>query len=115
MAWTDQCKIQAVETIKKVAEDKGIALEKAMEEVSKESEIPKHTLQRWYWPRKKTVKNDSKKSTQPWQSVANRLKSLTSFIEKNCADEELSEGLAGEIAGYISVIRAVEEDFIQGV
>lgn len=57
MAWTDQCRIAAVETINKVAEDTGVSVRKAIAEVSKAADIPPATLQRWYYPRNE-VKND---------------------------------------------------------
>lgn len=61
MAWTDQCRIAAVETINKVTEDTGVSVRKAIAEVSKAADIPVSTLDRWYYPRsavKSNVKND---------------------------------------------------------
>lgn len=55
MAWTDQCKIQAVMTIDKVAEDMKVSVTKAIEAVSKEADIPESTLKKWYYPGEKKV------------------------------------------------------------
>ena len=55
MAWTDQCKIQAVMTIDKVAEDMKVSVSKAIEAVSREADIPAETLQKWYYPREKKL------------------------------------------------------------
>ena len=51
MAWTDACKLEAVAQIDK---RKGIygGVRPAIRELSNESGIPYHTLQKWYHPRK---------------------------------------------------------------
>ena len=51
MAWTEQCKLSAVEAIDQVSQKKNLPVTRAIEEVSKESGIPYATLQRWYYPR----------------------------------------------------------------
>jgi len=67
MAWTDQCKIQAVITIEKTAKDKKLSIVKAIAEVSKESDIPAATLDRWFYPREKKsyVKSDVAEMAKP--------------------------------------------------
>jgi hypothetical protein len=51
MAWTETCKMDAVAQINKRVEGGG-SLRNALRELSKESDIPYHTLQKWYHPRK---------------------------------------------------------------
>lgn len=49
MNW-DVCRIQAVETIKKVSADNGISIRKAITHVSKELDMPTSTLKKWVYP-----------------------------------------------------------------
>jgi len=99
MAWTDQCKIQAVQTINKVAEDMKVSVTKAIEAVSKEADIPASTLQSWYYPRSKkswvetyptnTDSQEAKASEQPKSIPDNNPKQSQPITEWSDTDEEI--------------------------
>ncbi len=70
MSWTDVCKIQAVETITKLVENDGITKTAAIRKISRESDIPANTIEKWVYPRKQEdgsagngVKTKRKKKT----------------------------------------------------
>jgi N6-adenosine-specific RNA methylase IME4 len=50
MAWTDSCKIDAVNQVKHKCEEEGLSIRKAINKLSNESGIPIDTLKKWYWP-----------------------------------------------------------------
>lgn len=52
MAWTETCRIHAVETINQTVREKSLSVNRAIKEVSQEAEIPAATLKRWYYPGK---------------------------------------------------------------
>jgi hypothetical protein len=49
MAW-DECHVAACATIKKRAELEEISINKAIKKISKETGIPKRTLESWFYP-----------------------------------------------------------------
>jgi len=59
MAWTDTCKIAACAQVENKKEA-GATVTKAIRELSKESNIPIKTIERWYWPAKNNLKNEVK-------------------------------------------------------
>jgi thioredoxin 1 len=67
MAWTDQCKIEAVKAVDHKI-DQGLPVRAALKEISKESDIPAGTLKRWKYPEKNVPKNGNT-SSQTTESV----------------------------------------------
>ena len=57
MAWTDQCKLEAVRQIDHHIEQ-GKPVREALKAVASESDIPESTLSRWKYPRAPVVEND---------------------------------------------------------
>ena len=55
-----QCPIATDIFIRKRAKRLGVSLEKMIEDYAVEADTPKETVRHWVWPRKRTVKNDSK-------------------------------------------------------
>jgi hypothetical protein len=55
-----QCPVATDVFIRKQAKKLGVSLEKMIEDYALESETPKETIRHWVWPRKRSVKNDSK-------------------------------------------------------
>ncbi len=55
-----QCPLATAIFIRKQAERLGVPLEKMIEDYAVEADTPKETVRHWVWPRKRTVKNDSK-------------------------------------------------------
>ena len=117
MAWTDQCKIQAVHHVDKKIED-GLLVRDALKFVSEESDIPVSTLNRWKYPRKEAVviTDHNGKATynhKPeyfWKQVAKKTNSVARYIEDSCnmdteLPEEILESLkdsVGDITTYIN-------------
>jgi len=60
MAWTEQCKI-AFRTNAEglIHKNGGKGIVKVLKELSRQSDIPFETLKKWYYPKKKIVKNDN--------------------------------------------------------
>jgi len=99
MAWTDQCKIAAVQTIDKVAGDMGVSVRRAIDEVSAEADIPSSTLQKWYYPRNKSEATNgptSKPTTGVESNDNNDAISDRPFSEelKEIADQHFEEHLS---------------------
>ena len=47
MAWTDQCKFEACNQVEHKMKEEGVSKRQAIIALSKESEIPQKTLERW--------------------------------------------------------------------
>ena len=87
MAWTDQCKIEAVRQIDHKVES-GLSVRAALNEVSSESDIPKGTLKRWKYPEKNVPKNGNRKKTPPtnkdvFKNADKRMRGVMTYIENN--------------------------------
>lgn len=130
MAWTDQCKIQAVETIKNKAEGEGLSERKAIRVVGKEAGIPASTLEKWYWPTGDgESESDSKNGvTQPPKKKEKTQKQHWGYVEKSmegvvqymmdhclCVEGNLSRETAVNIMDSIRHWKAIEEHFFRGV
>jgi hypothetical protein len=92
MAWTDQCKIEAVSQIDHKVES-GLSVREALKAVANESEIPQGTLKRWKYPEKSVPKNgNNKKRTvdgkQVFRSGLKRMENALDYVENNhpCCD-----------------------------
>jgi len=101
MAWTDQCKIQAVESIKKTAELEQISIRRAITKIAGESDIPAATLDRWFYPREKSdVKNDVTQQERPDKT--------TDSGERLPAIKRRSEAVNDLVAGKITLDKATD-------
>jgi hypothetical protein len=90
MAWTDQCKIEAVNHVDRKI-DGGLTVRDALKAVSEESDIPTGTLTRWKYGRGDVFKNEDKKEktqAQHWRSVINRLKKIEEYMSENCLTDD---------------------------
>ena len=88
MAWTDQCKIEAVSHIDKRIEE-GLTVREALKQVSSESDIPAGTLKRWKYP--DVPKNGNRqrgespqKDRRGWYLVDRRLEELIEYMQEKC-------------------------------
>jgi hypothetical protein len=65
MAWTDQCRYAAIERINRVKEEKHKGkLQPALREVSKESDLPAKTLERWWYEENSPKTEEVPQTTQ---------------------------------------------------
>lgn len=108
MAWTEQCKIEAVAQINSRAEEYG-SIRKACKEISEESGIPIRTLQDWAcYPdgrppvTEKSVNGKKKEKTpeQFWKLISRKLDKLVEDLEET--EHEIPDEFKGEI--YISSV-----------
>lgn len=60
MAWTEQCKVAFRVGVKAKIHNKGLKLKDALQELKEESDIPKKTLERWYY--EKDLKTEDSKA-----------------------------------------------------
>ena len=98
MAWTDTCKIEAVNQVEVLLKRDGISRKEAIERLSGESDIPYGTLERWVYPRKPYVKNDvtpKPEPTSPKKSATKKPKELMSK-EFNLAWQEMMRQIREE-------------------
>lgn len=101
MAWTDTCRIHAVETIERTAKEKGLSVNRAIKEVSQEAEIPAATLKRWYYPGNGV---GSKMSQQKKNNIQRNKKNT---ISGNSA-QSASNGTVDETFGDVTITQAIE-------
>ena len=94
MAWTDQCKFEAVRQIDHQIE-KGATVRKALKAVSEESDIPAGTLKRWKYPESKPVpKNGNKsKSTSTDVPPTPEVEPTAAPVEEPVQNHEYKEAL----------------------
>ena len=120
MAWTDQCRYSARQTIDKTIADSGLSAKKAIREVSKESGIPASTLDRWYWPGDKTsTKNGATKTKSQkahWRAVERKLSSLVDYMKENCQcnSGNVTRELSVKIIDRIGYLKTVEGHYLEG-
>jgi len=108
MAWTDQCRIEAVNHVDRKIDD-GLTVRDALKAVSDESDIPTGTLTRWKYGKGDVFKNEDKKEKTPvqhWRAVVNRLKKLEEYMEENCmVNADVSPDIIEEFNDLVSTIR----------
>jgi len=107
MAWTDQCKFEAVRQIDHQIE-KGATVRKALKAVSEESDIPAGTLKCWKYPESKPVpKNGNKsKSTSPDAPPTPEVEPTAAPVEEPVQNHEFKEALKA----MEKAIRAAKRD-----
>jgi hypothetical protein len=121
MAWTDQCKISAVQTIDKVVENMGVSVKKAIAEVSKDVDIPSATLQKWYYPRAKSeAKNGpTKEKSQKahWRAVERKLSFIVDYMMENCQcnSGNVTRELANKINNRIGYLKTIESHYLEEI
>jgi len=110
MAWTDQCKISAIQTIDKVASDMNVSVLRAIKEVSKEADIPSETLQKWYYPRQKSQAKNG--LTKPNTDEQNEQIKQPEKAEDADSTEEQSTGTKKEVSNKVGMPRRRDEQTI---
>ena len=123
MAWTDSCKIEAINLIKKKTEEAG-SVRAACKVVSEESDIPASTLRDWYkYPEGRAPVGDvsptgqkagkalqdkiegPKPQAEIWGNVSRRLATLRKYIGENCdIPAEIPPGIFLNIDDHLSFI-----------
>lgn len=103
MAWTDQCRFEAVSLIERKKEEVG-SVRAACDVVAAESDIPSSTLRHWYkYPEGKPQAGEESPGKTPlseqegrpqgpgptpqsvvWSNVERRLALLRKYMDKNC-------------------------------
>jgi len=121
MAWTDQCKISAVQTIKNTAEKDGLSIRKALKKVSKESEIPYSTLDKWYHPRELSDARNgvirTKSQKAHWRAVERKLSSIVDYMMENCQcnSGNVTRELAIKIIDRIGYLKTIETHYLEEI
>ena len=75
MAWTDQCKIEAVKQVDHKIDQLGVKVRDALKAVSQESDIPAGTLKRWKYPNDINYVPQNGNRPQTIEALENKLKS----------------------------------------
>jgi hypothetical protein len=111
MAWTDQCRLEAVQQIDHNI-DQGMPVREALKAVSAESDIPAGTLKRWKYPEKSVPKNgNGKPPTQRvvWNNVEQKLTRLVEYMEENCEPIDGLDFISGRMQD--SLYKAIPQIF----
>lgn len=90
MAWTEQCKIDAVSQINHIADRESISFSKAIKALSLESGIPVGTLKRWFFHEKERFNNElnSSEMNRPEDIIDNYEKTIKRLRTKNAQLEK---------------------------
>ena len=86
MAWTDQCKLEACNQLDHRMQS-GMTKREALKALSKESEIPVGTLNRWKYGKRDGFKNEPRKNAlsedSVFKSACKRMERMIDFIDEN--------------------------------
>ena len=121
MAWTDQCKISAGQTIDKIVVDSGLSKTKAIKEVSVQSGIPISTLKKWYYPgdirRSKNGPTKEKSQKTHWNAVERKLSSIVDYMMENCQcnSGNVTRELAIKIIDRIGYLKTIETHYLEEI
>ncbi len=113
MAWTEQCKIDAVAQVDHLVQRDGISKRKAIRQMSQESGIPAKTLERWYWPSRETDLKNEGTTAKPKTSV----RTIAKFKKRKWANATVSlkriNGILEKIVLLEDVPLAVLRSFLK--